>query len=229
MKRFSVTLLTGVVAALLLCNSSARADNLPWSYNWTPNTLSLPSDNPGTKLKFTNEPTDAGGNPLSAVSVSGNSDIVATQISVESNAPSGFPDKFTSTPNLQMKLKITDGTSGQSASFIFQGSFNTTNPSDPSTASSVNSNVKFNILSPTSFTQVIGAAEYTIKYVSYTPPPPAGSANKGSIAFHVTVTGLQIQKVPEPASMLLAGIGASFMGLGAWRKRRRQAATIETA
>jgi len=229
MNRFTVTLLTGAVAALLLGSSSARADNLPWRYNWTPSTLTVNSTTSATtKLRLTNEPLDADGNPLSNVTVSGNSDIVATAISVESDAPSGFPDEWKTSDNLVLKLKITDGTSNQTASFLFTGHFNSL-PGEPSTASAENSNVKFTLLSPTSYTQVLGNAEYTISYNSYTPPPPVGAANKGAISFHVSVRGVEIQKAPEPTSMLLAGIGASFMGLGALRKRRRQAAAIETA
>src|SRR4051812_23521366 len=106
MNRFSVALRTGVVLAALLGGSSVRADNLPWRYNWTPSTLTVNSTtSPTTKLHLTNEPLDADGNPLSNVTVSGNSDIVATAISVESNAPSGFPDEWKTSDNLVLKLK----------------------------------------------------------------------------------------------------------------------------
>jgi hypothetical protein len=233
MKRISVSLLTGVVAALLLGNSSARADNLPWSYNWTPSTLTVTDPaNPGTKLHLTNEPLDADGNPLSHVDVTGDSDIVATQIKVESDAPAGFPDEFKNSPDVSFKLKITDTTSGETFFTTFTGNFNS-NGSEKSTASMANSNVKFTPTGIQNVTHTLsdGSAEYTIKFVSYTPPPPMGAANQGSIAYHVTVRSLNITKnpgggptsqSPEPASLFLASIGASFMGLGAWRKRRQQ-------
>jgi hypothetical protein len=228
LKRVRIALLTAIVGALL-GGSSVRADNLPWSYNWTPSTLTVVDPaNPTTKLHLTNEPLDAGGNPLSHVDVTGNSDIVATQISVSSDAPAGFPDEFKNSPELTLKLKITDTTSSQAFTFQFTGNFNTQNPADPSTASMANSNVKFTPTGTQQFTQQIGNSEYTVKFVSYTPPPPMGAANQGSIAYHVSVRSLDITKTPtgqtpEPASLLMAGIGAAGLGLGAWRKRRRAA------
>src|SRR5262245_58069181 len=228
MKRFSFALLTAVLTSLL-GGSSARADNLPWSYNWTPNTLTVSDPaHPGTKLHLTNEPLDADGNPLSKVDVTGDSDIVATQIKVESDAPAGFPDEFKNSPELSLKLKITDTTSGETFFTTFTGNFNT-NGADKSTASVANSNVKFTPTGTQLVTHTLadGSAEYTIKFVSYTPPPPMGAANQGSIAYHVSIRSLDITKnppsqTPEPTSMLLAGIGVSFMSLGAWRKRRQQ-------
>ncbi len=231
MQRFSVALFTGAVAALLIGNQ-ARADNVPWKYNWTPSTLTITaSDSPTgsiTKLHLTNEPLDADGNPLSNVTVKGNSDIVATALNVESNAPAGFPDEFKTGADITLKLKITDGLSGQAAQFLFTGTFATQDPSEPSTASEENSNVKFTGTGVQKYVQVLGSQatgfrEYTIKFVSYTPPPPQGAANKGAIAYNVKIRSLDIQKAPEPSTMLLAGLGASFMGLGAWRKRRQTA------
>jgi len=226
MKHFSVTWLTGALAALLLSGSAVRADNLPWNYNWTPSTTSITaSDSPTgstTKLKLTNEPTNADLDPLSSVGVTGNSDIVATQLSVTSDAPTGFPDEFKTGADVSLKLKITDETSGLSHNFTFTGTFNTQDPSDPSTAADESANVKFTHTGSSLQSFVIGAAEYTVKFVAYTPPGPPGSANQGSIAYNVKVRTLDIQKAPEPASLCLAGIGASFMGLGAWRKRRQK-------
>src|SRR5262249_48762077 len=153
-------------------------------------------------------------------------DIVATQVSVSSDAPAGFPDEFKNSPDLTLKLKINDTTSGQAFTFQFTGSFNTHNPREPSTASIAHPNGKFTPTGTQQVTQQIGDNEYTVKFVAYTPPPPSGAANQGSIAYHVTVRAVDITKnppgqTPEPTSMLLAGIGVSFMGLGAWRKRRQ--------
>jgi len=227
MKHFSVTWLTGALAAVLLSGSAVRADNLPWNYNWTPSTTSITASESGvggttTKLKLTNEPTNADLDPLSSVGVTGNSDIVATQLSVTSDAPTGFPDEFLTGADVSLKLKITDETSGLSHSFTFTGTFNTQDPLDPSTAADEQANVKFTHTGLATQSIILGAAEYTVKFVAYTPPGPPGSANQGSIAYNVKVRSLDIQKAPEPATLMLAGIGASFMGLGAWRKKRRQ-------
>ena len=56
--------------------------------------------------------------------------------------------------------------------------------------------------------------------------------NAGSLAAFVEVTagdptgpggggGVTVADVPEPSTMLLAGLGLSFLGGAAWRKRRQ--------
>jgi hypothetical protein len=213
MKRVSV-LWTGALATLLLAGS-VQAAPVPWNYNWTPSTLTVTSDtSPTSFLTLTNEP----GRNVNT----DHTDTVATAVAVTSDAPTGFPDEFkTSKANVTFSLMIKDLTSNLSHTFMFTGTFATQNPSDPSTVSAESANVKFTPTGIQNVTQQIGMNEYNIKWVSYTPPGPPGSGNKGSIAYHVEVRQLDIQKSPEPSTMLLAGLGASFLGLGAWRKRRR--------
>jgi hypothetical protein len=232
MKCNSVIRMAGALAAVLLSQSAVLADNLPWKYNWTPSTTTVTASNSGigggtsTKLKLTNEPLDENLEPVGSVDVTGNSDIVATQIKVESNAPSGFPDQFVTGADVTFKLKITDGTvTSASHTFTFNGTFATQTLGDESTASTASANVKFTSTGDQVQSFIIGAAEYTVKFVAYTPPGPPGSSNMGSIAYNVKVRALDIQKAPEPASLMLAGLGASFMGFSAWRKKRRQ--TVE--
>jgi hypothetical protein len=215
MSRFAV-LWTGAVAALLLAGS-VQAAPVPWNYNWEPSTLKVVSDtSPTSFLTLTDEP----GRTVNT----DHTDVVATSVAVTSDAPVGFPDKFTSSKaNVTFSLTIKDVMSNLSHSFMFTGTFMTTNPSIPSTVSADSANVQFTPTGTQNMTQQIGNNEYNIKFVSYTPPGPPGSGNKGSIAYHVEVRQLDIQKSPEPSTMLLAGLGASFLGLGAWRKRRRQA------
>jgi len=227
MKKFSVTWLTGALAAVLLSGSAVRADSLPWSYNWTPNKTTITASDSGvggttTKLKLTNEPLNEFGDPISEVQVTGDSDIVATQIGVDSDAPAGFPDEFKTGAEISLKLKITDETSGQTNNFTFGGHFNSPSALVKSTASEESANVKFTTTGdPTQSWIIDGIAEYTISFVAYTPPGPEGATNRGSIAYNVTVRDLQSNKAPEPTSLLLAGIGASFMSISAWRKRRQ--------
>jgi hypothetical protein len=59
--------------------------------------------------------------------------------------------------------------------------------------------------------------------VFYTPPGPPGSDNSGSISATVTVRPVNIQKSPEPSTMVLSVVGLSFLGLSSWRKRRQKA------
>jgi hypothetical protein len=222
MKRFSV-LWTGAVAALLLAGS-VQAAPVPWNYNWEPSTLKVVSDtSPTSFLTLTDEP----GRTVNT----DHTDTVATAIKVTSDAPVGFPDQFTTHPksDVGFKLTIKDMMSGLSHAFVFTGTFATQNPLDPSTVSADSANVKFTPTGIQNVTQQIGMNEYNIKFVSYTPPGPPGSGNSSSIAYHVEVRQLDIQKSPEPSTMLLGGFGASFLGLGAWRKRRRQAGLLAQA
>jgi hypothetical protein len=222
MKRFSLGLLTASVAAVLL-GGSAQAAPVPWKYNWTPSVGFVDTDSLGSLdsgITLSNEP-----------GVTVNTDrtnITATNIDVYSNAPDGFPDEFQATPDVTFTLKITDLNSGFSWDFLFTGHFNTTDAADPSTVSEGSANVDFTPTGTQEYVKQIGDNEYTIKFISYTPPPPEDADNSGAISYRVTVVNLGIQKAPEPSSMLLAGLGASFMGLGAWRKRR-QAAKAEVA
>lgn len=217
MKRFAVAWLTGAVALLLA--APAMAAPVPWKYNWTPSTKKVEADTNGLTsfLELTDEP--------GVILNTDNTDIIATNINGKSDAPAGFPDEFKTKGNVSFTLTIQDlGSPGQpSANFLFTGTFNTQDPLDPSIIAEESSSVKYTPTGDQSITKVIGNNEYTVQFVSYTPPPPEGSINKGSIAYHVRVRQLDIQKAPEPSTMLLGGLGASFMGFGAWRKRRAKA------
>jgi len=224
MKRFSLALFTGAVAAVLF-SGTVQAAPVPWKFDWTPvtNPASPPgptatvlSDVASSYATITNEP--------GRVVNTDHTFITATNITVTSDAETGFPDEFTQHGNVTFILKLTDINSGlPPVTFNFTGTFNTTDPLDPSTVSSESSDLQFTPTGTQDVTQVIGMNEYHIKFKSYTPPGPPGSGNKGSIAYRVTVRNLDIQKAPEPTTMLLAGIGASFMSFSAWRKRRKQA------
>jgi hypothetical protein len=218
MKRFSFALFAGAVAAVLF-SGTAQAAPVPWTYNFTPSTLQVNSDNPGSFATITNEP--------GRVVNTDHTFITATNITVTSNAPSGFPDEFTQHGNVTFSLYLKDNNSNQNMTFLFNGTFNTTDALNKSTVSGDASNLQFTPLGNQNVVQVLGQNEYTIKFYSYTPPGPPLSGNKGSIAYQVTVRNLDIQKSPEPSTMLLAGLGASFMSFSAWRKKRRkQAAAV---
>jgi hypothetical protein len=223
MKRFFVSPWMAAAAALLLAGA-AHAAPPTWSYNWTPSATTIHTDDsPSTSyLKLTDQLVNNTAQTFST-------DITATNITVVSDAPAGFPDEFITKGDVSFNLKIFDGVSV--GNFNFSGTFNTQDALNPSTVAIGDANVKFTNKTPGSLTQQIGAHEYTVSFVSYTPPPPQGTKDSngnpvsGAVAYHVTVRDLNIQKAPEPSSMILAGLGASFMGLGAWRKRRQKLAS----
>src|SRR5438874_2243976 len=54
-----------------------------------------------------------------------------------------------------------------------------------------------------------------------TPPGPPTASNAGSIAAHVEITAPTTNgDSPEPASLVLAGLGLLLSGGAAWRRRR---------
>lgn len=221
MKRFS-TLLTGAVAALLIAGS-VQAAPVPWKFNWTPSTTTVTADNalsggdPSTSfLTLTDEP----GRTVNT----DHTDITTTNVITTSDAPPGLADQFINNGDVSFTLKLTDLTSNEAFSFLFTGTFKTQDLSDPSELTSESANVKFLATGTQTITKQLGTNEYTVNFVAYTPPGPPDSGNKGSIAYHVVVRNLDIQKAPEPSTMLLGGLGASFLSLGAWRKRRQAAA-----
>jgi hypothetical protein len=214
MKRSSVALFTGAVAALLFAGPSARADFIQWRYNWTPSTLKVISDTADTSfVQLTNEPI---GKP--SVQVSGDSDIQMTNVKVVSDAPRATPDIFTASEPVNFTLRLTDVASGAFTDLLFKIKFlgdvsadSSRLRLDPASTATTFSNIR------------LGNSIFNIDSVDYTPPGPPGSDNSGSISASVTVRPVDINKVPEPSTMVLSVVGLSVLGLSSWRKRRQKA------
>jgi len=216
MKRRSVSLFAGAVVALLFAGGSARANFVEWNYNWFPKVPASPpykilSDNGESEILLSNEdPGDA----------AGSSDLVATNIAVSSTATLGNPDKFLANGGFVLQLQLQDAASGESASLLFKGKFT-------GGLSKSNVGLKLDWTNDGEFQSeyvvTLGGNTYTVSVGAYTPPGPPSNANLGSIGAHVEVTPGQIQKSPEPSTMLLGCMGLAGMGLAGWRKRRQAA------
>src|SRR5712691_9445608 len=144
MRRLALSLLTG----LAICASPlvSRADFVPWSYNFTPSSLVVPADAPGTGgLDMTNEPTK---------NADGTSDVVITNIRAFSSAPRNHPDLFTHA-NYGFKLVLTDLLSGQFSTLHFAGFFT-------GAISQTSANVHTTFTAPLSQSVVLGGHTYTI-------------------------------------------------------------------
>jgi len=228
MKR-SVSVFTAAVAALLLAGSSARAADIPWQFNWTPSggpdltthagdpsgTLRLASSGGANSyLQVTNEPIGkAVGN------AAGTSDLTMTGLKVFSDAPPvtlGSPNLDASNP-VNFSLRLTDKASGAFHDFLFTikfgGYFN-----------SGAAKVTATVMGPSSYTdQAIGGNFYTVDQLVYLKPGPPDSTNPAGISVTVSVRPVDIQKAPEPSTMVLSCVGLSFLGLAGWRKRRQAA------
>ena len=205
MKRLRNLLLVPMAAALFFSASSAKAGLINWKYNWSPSSLAINADDPsGGHVSLTNEP---------AGSATGSSDVVATNLRTVSNAPATAPDTLHPQGAYTLTVQITDIESGTSGQLAFTGKLG-------GTFSDTNSNVTNKFTGQLTQQLVLGSHTYTVTIGPYTPPGPPNASNAGSIAAHVDVSGIQIERVPEPSTMALAIFGLSTVGAGWWRKRR---------
>jgi hypothetical protein len=217
MKRIFAALLATTLIALGA--AQARADFVPWTYNWEPSSLSLKAGTGG--LSFTDEP---------AKHADGTSDVVVTNIRAFSSATRSNPDVITN-GSMSFSLLLTDNTSGKSATLKFNGMFS-------GNFSATSANVQFTPTAPITETVKLGANTYIIKLGNYAPPGPPAASNAGSISANVFVNELPppppgttggsgggTGQAPEPSTLLLSCLGLGGMGLASLR-RWRQARTV---
>ncbi len=201
MRLHSTRLYATALTLCLFVGARAGADQINWSYNWTPAATEVFADNPaGGKLVLTNEP---GG------STTGDSYIVATNIKTVSTANPMSPATFTNTP-YSLTLAIYDEVANASKSMKFSGAF--------SGVLSAKSAIIMNTFTGSDTQAVqIGSHLYTVKIGPFSPPGPPTATNSGSISALANVT---VQEVPEPTTLALAGICLSVCGAGWWLRRR---------
>ncbi len=212
-----------VSAAALLCLGGTPAwagqgtTDVNWTYNFTPGQASVASNTGTGTVTFTNEPTKAATN---------SSDVVVTNLRVNSIAPAATPDSFTSGGAWKVGLQLTDTSSGDSTIMTFSGKLG-------GTWSSNNSNVTNTFTGTTSYTWTDpkNGDKFVVSLVGYTPPGPPTASNAGSIAAFVQVTpgntgGGHGSGTPEPSTLVLSFLGLGFTGLTTWRNRRRSLATM---
>jgi hypothetical protein len=217
MTRFLLTPVSAV--ALLLAASGARADPSPstveWSYNFTP-TMNPPAvsadGNPTANVTFTNEP------PRNAT---GSSDVVATNLRVSSAAPGDKPDVLLKNGayGLTLTLSMTDNTGTHIATLTFTGKLTGTFSAESSNLTNVFGHNATQTVS-------LGSFNFTVTMDAYTPPGPPDQTQPGAIGAHVSVTSANPTGgggTPEPSTMLLSGLGLTFLGAAGWRKRRARA------
>jgi hypothetical protein len=208
----------------------------------SPNYLRLFSaSSTGSYLQLTNEPTDPGtGKSLPFGSGSGATTINLTHLFTISSAPRGFPDTMTGTPTVLFDVKLSDTTyklahPGASPSlythdFLYAVQFQD-KTGVPGPGLSRSSTLVDAVITPQgNFTDVlVGSNFYTLSNPSYAdagPPSTPGTANQGTISVLASVRSADVQKAPEPSTMVLSCVGLSFLGLVSWRKRRLKAAPL---
>jgi hypothetical protein len=223
MKR-SVPVLLSVVIAALAAGTTARGDFVSWSYNFTPDSLLVQSDLPGTGgVTLTNEAPNG---------AFGTSDVLATNIRTFSSAlgdVAGHFDRLTHA-SWGLTLTLTDDASGQSQTHHFTGELNGTLsgggvlPNGHTVKGSANiTSTAFNPL----WNVTLGGNPFQVNLNAYTPPGPPTAFNAGSIGAHVIVGetssgggGGGNGNTPEPSTMILSCLGVAGLGIGRWLKRR---------
>ena len=198
-------------ARLLLCSlalaaffpAGARA-GVDWTYDFTPSTTTVWSDSGNSKINLTNQ---------SSLLAVGTSDVVATQLSVNSAVSDDHPDTFTH-KDYSLSMKLTDLASGAFTTLTFSGYFQ-------GTVSAHSANILNFFTGQTSYDNImLGGNRYNVTMTNFTPPGPGGGL-EGAIGAHAVVSvqpGGGPHNTPEPTSLVLAGLG--LIGAGLARRRR---------
>lgn len=205
----------------------ASAEMVDYSYQW--------STSSGGIVVGTNATT---GNGLSTGSVAfalfadgtasaesggGPSVIPAASVSTTGSASDAAPDVFASP--FDLTLRLTDAASGEFGDLTFTG---TVNGSLTATASSLTADLD----GPLTRALTLGAFVYEVTIDPASVSVPAPVSPPALLGAFVRVSELRpdvpVTQTPEPAGLLLAGVGLSLTALSAARSRlaRRRAAGV---
>ncbi|MCC6419988.1 MAG: PEP-CTERM sorting domain-containing protein [Gemmataceae bacterium] len=188
------------LALVCLVAPHVRANQLTWTYEGSGTTV-VNADHPGDGgVSFTYDPK---------TTAIGDTQIPVANLWTFSTATSTTPDKFTGAP-YDVSLTLTDGLSGQSGTATFTGALS-------GTLSDRHALLANSVAGGLTQALTLGTSVYTVTLGAFAPPGPPSSSNSGSLSALVTITPAT---VPEPSTLLLAGIGCAGAGLVGWCRRR---------
>ncbi|HWG41456.1 MAG TPA: hypothetical protein VN688_01630 [Gemmataceae bacterium] len=202
MNRLSSLPLAALVVSLAAAVGSARADYLNWSYGTStvpPGFSATGAGGGGGSVQLTPFANGAGGTSIP---------ILAFVTSA------GTPVTFNAaTSTYTLTMTITDKATNDSGSLTFHGAIG--GSLSPTSASLTNT------FTDTQQSLTLDGHVYTV-----TLPPSLSLADptkpQQSLTATVSVTNGPISGVPEPASLVLGGLGFSLLGVGGWWKRGRR-------
>lgn len=196
-----------VTFVLLLPLGSARADLIPWMYNWSRSPDRITADAPGTGyITLTDE---------SSRRAVGDSNIVATNLKTYSTATVDNKDTFTN-KTYSLTLTLTDVASHETAALTFTGRID-------GWLTGQSSYLRNTFTGQVMQSVVLGVNAFTVTMDGYTPPGIPGSVNSGSISAKAIVkVEAIVSQIPEPGTLVLAGVGTALLVARRGRQRQRE-------
>jgi hypothetical protein len=186
---------------VLSAGSDARAEIITWQYSWTANPTSLSATTGSGQVTFlaqSGSMSSTAGTPVG---------ILGAAVQFTSSASPGNPDTFTNVP-AAFTANLTDGSSGLSDAVVFSGVLN-------GNLWSNGNSLSLSFPSPTQGL-TLGGHQYSASIV-----PVLTEFLAGNGAIFGLVTASDVQKTPEPSTLLLAVLGLPLAGATAWKRRRR--------
>ena len=220
----SVLLPAMLVVGFLLCDNTARAEYMNWSYHWSIGSGRVLASGTGTVSQALGQPG------------TGATRILAAAVTTNSDATTSNPDRFHS--YFDLTLHLTDRATHQSGTLTFQGLISGTLTSNsahltesfrtPIEHIKVGNHIYYVEL-PSHFTLLPPGSPvvrdyYASIWVENVPPPPTSLPQVMTASMMLSGASIapvgHIGPVPEPSSLVLICLGVVLLSCAAVRRCR---------